>query len=555
MGRSQKPDLVFPTLLALKPKVSFHQLSFFVSSPVFVYLLFCLSTHPCKPSIPVCRYDLVPHWLCPISTDTADEDASLPECPQTWLPEAVAVPGFMHIFHNLEASIDDSMVLFPKMWRLLKNTEKLLGDADYRKRCLVNLGLEATIYAAHFEGSPPKLYEQRWGYLYNYVQHARGPLLVLRQFWDFGKFKGKTSQSSFRFEADTLQEALESNLFFGYLDMLLLLHKAVQHLRAWTEGCECHGRVAHLGGDGQDMYQKCPLRSLRAAEVACGDLSQLMKTTFSLVEGQLLRCCRVPTSPDEWGQIVHDLKQGLAGVSAILALKLQCWQELPWIACGLAHYNEQKAMYCCQAALQQWEKASPTQRQQCPSEVACLFSDAGFLHVLQQFASGELPRAELPDAVIFRIARLYFIPICERRVEGKHSVIKKRTGYHRAGPVAVSLALRHQEVIEEALERDPRRSFVNLATCFSSARHVRAWAKRMGLLHLPTLRNLENDKQKRSLTSAWISALIPIVYRCESSLQFQDMSAAQHFHERAAERDKVAVRKAQQPLWPPRLLQ
>ena len=120
--------------------------------------------------------------------------------------------------------------------------------------------------------------------------------------------------------------------------MCLVLNQTVEDLAGWSEGCACHppgprldplgrldlnspARVASLGGGGS-----CPMKSLRAPEMASGEWKRTMEQLFQLSTDQLMRQHRPLLKRGLAVILVPDVKQCFAVSGECIFCFLCCFQ-------------------------------------------------------------------------------------------------------------------------------------------------------------------------------------------------------------------------------------
>eukprot|EP00969_Alexandrium_andersonii_P169402 7488767-Alexandrium_andersonii.AAC.1 len=65
---------------------------------------------------------------------------------------------------------------------------------------------------------------------------------------------------------------------------------------------------------------------------------------------------RFPLSPEEAARLQKDVDSVRAAMITELTVKLDYWQRLPWVMCGLAHPSEDKARTVAEAVLREFSK-------------------------------------------------------------------------------------------------------------------------------------------------------------------------------------------------------
>ena len=165
------------------------------------------------------------------------------------------------------------------------------------------------------------------------------------------------------FDCWALEQVLQCSFINKYLDMLLCLERVPQKLAAWAEGCECHQPfVEHLSEYMQRKLVKshygaglctCPMRGKRAPELANGKEFSLLQVLWRECLAEFMAMPSYASSPlleESMGDLVSDFERGRSPIEAILRLKLDFWQRLPWVMCGMASSDPAEAQMCAQQA-------------------------------------------------------------------------------------------------------------------------------------------------------------------------------------------------------------
>ena len=154
---------------------------------------------------------------------------------------------------------------------------------------------------------------------------------------------------------------------WGYLAMLVKLHRLVASVLTWAESCRCHGwlrrlttddrstlysehaqrlidclrRLGTAGGDGPHF--KCPLAGKRAVELAVGALKDVLNELCESTLGEIMVAIGFECTSEERATIINDFTLAKTlFVSTVLA-KLNFWETLPWMLAGVGHWIPSKA--------------------------------------------------------------------------------------------------------------------------------------------------------------------------------------------------------------------
>ena len=117
------------------------------------------------------------------------------------------------------------------------------------------------------------------------------------------------------------------------------------------------------------------------------------------------------------GDLVSDFERGRSHIEAILRLKLDFWQRLPWAMCGMASSDPAEAQMCAQQARASFDL--------CPQQQAHhrltweVLDPQGKLRLdVDRFAMGA-PLAALSMGFQTKVAAWRFVPVTETTIEEK----------------------------------------------------------------------------------------------------------------------------------------
>ena len=221
------------------------------------------------------------------------------------------------------------------------------------------------------------------------------------------------------------------------------------------------------------------MNGLRALEMAAGAWAEVISKRRTEGIAALLKETHVVLATEDWTRIAADFDKGMAAFSGIIGVKCAFWAQLPWYSCVMLHWDEKIARHGARYCLDMWQGLSEEAKNKLPPFLHNFLGKPMVRAQLQRWVAKEVLRAELPREVLSIMAPLTFVPIAERVIEGHHSIIKKRVGYARAGPVACSMALRSSSLLEHILHNHPGQ-FENLVQSFEEARHLRSFARARG---------------------------------------------------------------------------
>ena len=410
------------------------------------------------------------------------------------MPNAIPVPGMLHVLNNMLADVDTSLAHWEQFHGQLSNVCALLSDRMRLERfaalCVASSDI-AAVSAAAFEVPLPRIYDKRWGSTTGFMKKAWPLMPMLRAAWDPELYAdGDGEVGCVFFSGEIMTQTLADDLFFVYGEAMLLLHDVVLELTCWSEGCVCHPLAERGHGRSHRSWKRldasrreelggraCPMEGRRAPELAAGALRDMLSQLGSLKLGALACTQRRHLSDEQWRAVVTDFEHGRAHMQTLLAIKLSAWDRLPWLLCGLAHHDEGVARSCAERAAALFD-STPAAASHLHHNVTLAFlsreawpggrAPAGaaerdspgdavsWRKDLDEFASGE-SLVNLSPVFLSAVAKLKFIPVVERDMEAKHKDIK-----HVLASLTRHSAARVSLAVEE----------------ISCGQHSRSWALR-----------------------------------------------------------------------------
>ena len=482
----------------------------------------------------------------------------LPEVPTHLFVRALLIPGPLHILHNAMKFISVHLKHYLIYQTQLRTMSQFVTQRTLDLFCQTCLHGTAFHTAQHHfhRDTFPKLIEWCWGSNLGLIKGLLTVVRPLRACWSdqkmFASHVADADVERDREDEDRLDAAfvrsiglvVRSNLFWSYSTMLTKLFGVLHDLMSWSESCACHevhtpsedrtemeAAVAKLGED-------CPMRGRRAVDMAQGRwrdaLACLRESTLSDLRGDAALFVRREDSDI----VVEDFLKGAAELEAVLEMKLNFWQALPWLLCGLGDHDLGASRACAIRCMQMYDDV--------PIEAAHhrvtnkFLAAKGLLRSqLQLYVNGR-PLDELPE-LQHEIACLMFSLTVERIIEGTHSVLKRLVQFRMTGGSFISFRLRLKEM--EALAEADDTFIAKLAE--KCERHPRKFAELLRVDEHPQLQELSwriQQQGDRVAREDYRKFLAHIIYRCDMSTQFFDHSATKKEHKRAKEtRGKAAA--------------
>ena len=516
--------------------------------------------------------ELFPSWhdLNPLEIDGEDMHVQAGE-PRVqvlgqryFLPNALPVMGMQHCVHNLLKQVHTTLEHWHEFWQDLKNLESLLNWPFRRRRFIVTCvrGSPFQHLEERFEGFSQSLYEARWHEVAKFVGKVRPLLGPLRSVWDVQRFErggvdedgGPLSSApvgAAAFDPHALTRSLQCPRFGAYVCLVNKLEQCPEQLASWAENCTCHEFVC----EGMSQYKRqellkthyeitgvCPMAGKRAPELAAGHAEHVFQEICDRALADILIDAPLPLPPEGQQQIISELQRAQNHLKLLLFAKLQHWQRMPWLACGLAHHSEDVARDVARKILLSFEECSDAELHH---RLTQQFLAQPLYAELERFAGGLSFEQTSPDFQT-AVMRLRFVPVVETIIESKHAVstrLHKRDTH--AGPVMVSLYNR-MVILEQRLEHEPG-FFCKLAQQMAGARHLGTLPAKLGLHRHPLFIELENSKGRRGVAAFLQKPLTAVIYRTDLDGQYKPLTTArrqhEHFHKQNEDRIQSALQE------------
>eukprot|EP00439_Symbiodinium_sp_Y106_P026235 s8251_g3.t1 len=246
---------------------------------------------------------------------------------------------------------------------------------------------------------------------------------------------------------DVASEAIWSVTFWSYIRMVAELADFVGHVENWFQSCSCHSSETSERRLRQLIHRGCPLRGLRAPELAADAFEPFLRELSALSAAAVALTCRA-TTPADKAWILEDFECGRQHLLFSFIMQTACWSHLPHKLCAIGHSSPEVARVHGATCLRMWANMSQEQ-QGCSHKLTQLLLCRGnrLEQQLRDFVQGT-PLTALPQLARMA-ARLRFIPLSEKRIEGRHAfvhkVLKKASN---AGPAFLSMSERMPLLVE-----------------------------------------------------------------------------------------------------------
>ena len=347
-----------------------------------------------------------------------------------------------------------------------------------------------------------------------------------------GAFRSNSGQESgIVFDVKKFGATLGDAHFFAYAAMIMSLHRVLEDVASFGEGCCCHeplltGRSQHerakaLSDDFLGIaHPRCPMSAMRAPELAAGELqTRLLNSDKRRLELVSVSLADSSLSATDWSRVLETYDQGIAFLKSGLDVKLAFWNTLPYKIAGMAHYHEGTARRIARECMESFQSSSAA----APFQFHHALSRSVFVdHVaeVERFVAG-VPRADLHPDLLAILASCMCWPTAERVIEATHKDAKKDIGLNKSSPVSFSLAIRSTSVLEEVC----RKHLPLLLENINRARSFKSVVRDLSLKKHPALVDHETSHNTKIHT-----ILSRIMYRADVEDLFHNTLELQREH-------------------------
>lgn len=533
--------------------------------------------------------DVLPAWMSDAATGLVSEEdthrvlesEAEDACADCLLPNALPLPGLLHIFHNMTLGIHSHMTQYNAWLPGFRSVAALLHHPHLRKRLIATcmLGTPWAWLQIKLQHGIPKPALWRWGAVSAIIPKVLALKHLLQQVWNPTKFANPAGEAASEaqqreaeeggedpdFQQQLVTETLRSEQWWLYTTMLGKLAQFSEDMTHWAEGCACHSWLHrknavqevdeaeepltardHLvaarcslrltNGEGDGINFQCPLAGQRAVELASGELWVFLETLSRNYIQEILSSNSC-TDADAVQEVLDDFALGKSSMVEQLRIKLRCWQSLPWVLAALNSADAQHAREVAAEAMSRYD-ASP--------QDSCLHHRLTQKYLRQGcVARTELDKfvagASLSDLPTLRdfVWGLRFLPTAERIQEGDHSVVKSLVTLRAnriSGPY-VSCKLRFPEIVDVVCKSEECRK---LLAYFESIQDPDSIALQFGFWRHPLWIEARKQRYTRRLK---LQVAASILYAMDAETQFTQVRAAAEKRKNAKKRRRSELRK------------
>ena len=249
-----------------------------------------------------------------------------------------------------------------------------------------------------------------------------------------------------------------------------------------------------------------------------GQLQRWAKKILELRATDLATSLPQDLEDRERNLILHDFATANAVILLQLQVKLSYWEQLPYVCFVLAHPDPSESRLGMQKALHLYQNAPQVHHPLCRALFITHRAQ------LEEFLSGR-PLEECQDLHL-QAARMRFVSIVERKVEGLHAQVHMHLKHHVS---LVHINFHAMLPRLNALLASSPRALQDISQHFADARDLLPTLKRLGLDQHPGVLELQNvwRHSQRSRTEAMLKSngVLPIIFHVDGPTLFQDLSS------------------------------
>ena len=284
-------------------------------------------------------------------------------------PRLLGIPGLHHVIDNATKGFGDVLHKYKDYIFLAQQVCKLLRRRDTRpkllQRCFSSdgLGQQLAQDIAKFEGF---IHTGRWGTVAFSIPEILKVKQALVWGWDEeiylrgGEDAGQESRQASAELARQVSSAVNDPVWWAWLAMLEVVCALIRRHIAWAESCPCHWHLLegsrrgdyHIPPKLKELFQSCPMRGKRAAEVSSGDFLDIMKDLWAVSAAEVFRVVGREINDEDRTFIMQEFDRARTHLAFYFTLKLSHLQEMPWKILQLAHPRETVAQIAANAVLQ-----------------------------------------------------------------------------------------------------------------------------------------------------------------------------------------------------------
>ena len=304
-----------------------------------------------------------------LAVDCEPEPMPNPEGGDVGLDHSLEGPDLMHIIHNITNNLDDIMDCYSPTLSTLKALCSLLAGRETKQQLIETCFREgpAAMYQDELQSFTAVPHDKRWNTIAAAIEHTHALEAPLRQHWSLHQFLGRSNDAEvpeprpadgpsdgepLGVNLRAVDQGISSDFFWGSITVLLQIAQVQAEAVVWVNSCPCHACWQHSTDPKlRAVFEACPLRGRRCAEMAAGDFFHLLTGLFEQNATKLELMLPRGLAASEIAQLMRDYDIARQHLLCTYVLKLNFWQHAPHALAGLAHSRAEVRVKCVQRCL------------------------------------------------------------------------------------------------------------------------------------------------------------------------------------------------------------
>ena len=465
---------------------------------------------------------------------------------------SVYIPGVLHIIHNISMSLSVVLSFWPSFLPQLKEVARMLKRKSAKTRLLERCFNRPphSYRKKPIQEFRADVYEGRWGNILSACVELLPCEEALRSAWDATAYGGQReidSEAALQenmaggeakrgVKVTLINEAIMSDMFWATCKLIDVLGEVLLAVAAWSESCPCHHSSLRISGSTRHFRKKrlkllygrhrCPLQTLRAPEAAAGGLFEYLDKILSIANAFFRMHPSVQRlTENEIAQLLADFARARRLITFGMQVKLSFWRGLPYVLCGLAHWDIDVVRAIARRAFLLYERAPAGVRNHWWCQVLLSVGSQGRRQLEAWLAN--LETADLPDfdgdGVLGRMcARFTFVAVSERWIEARHSLTNRALcGARHGGVVFLAFTVLYPTLVSLLKAEGALEEFSSYS---HKVRNALFCIEQMGLSWHPRVQQLVEESGNQFLGGAnrqHRAELIRIIYHLDSFSLFR----------------------------------
>ena len=267
--------------------------------------------------------------------------------------QALEGPDLMHVIHNVTGGLEDILETYGAMMSRLKAICSLLAGRETKQQLLetcFSVGA-AMVYQDAIQSFQVVPHDARWNSIAASIEELHVLEPGLRKYWSLRAFLGSEDApvakpgdepggGELGVNLALVDEGIHSDMFWGSVTVMLQIAVVQRAAVQFVNSCSCHEAWEHSEiPERRSIFQKCPLRGRRCAELTSGAFFQLLQSLLDACPPRLELQLPRGLSKSDMSKLMRDFETARQHIITTYVLKLSFWMHAPHALAGLAHWD------------------------------------------------------------------------------------------------------------------------------------------------------------------------------------------------------------------------